>query len=57
MEAIIGISLGIIIIVGIQAACYRFVDWENYHKAVIIATVSAFLGVAAILFIVKIFGG
>ena len=54
MEAIIGISLGVIIIIGIQAACCKFIAWEDHHKAVIIALTSAFLGVLTTLLIMSI---
>ena len=54
MGGIIGISLGVIIIVGIQAVCYKFIAWESYHKAVAIATMLAFLGALATLLIINI---
>ena len=50
----IGILLGIVIVMGIQATCYKFIAYENYHKAVIIALTSAFLGILATLLIVNI---
>ena len=56
MEAVIGIGLGIIIIVGIQTACYKFIAWENYHKAVVIALLSAFLVTLAVMIIMKVAG-
>ena len=54
MEAVIGISLGAVIIIGIQATCYKYVAWESYHKAVAITTMLAFLVVLAIVLIVNI---
>ncbi|KKK62973.1 hypothetical protein LCGC14_2998970 [marine sediment metagenome] len=50
----IGILLGIAIIIGIQTACYKFIAWENYHKAVVIALSSVILGILATLLIVNI---
>ena len=50
----LGISLGIIIIIGIQIACYKFIDYENYKKAVIIALLSVLLGILATLLIMNI---
>lgn len=54
MSGAIGISLGIVIIVGIQAACYKFIAWENYHKAVVIALSSVILGILATILIVNL---
>ena len=54
MSGIIGISLGVIILVGIQTACYKLIAYENYHKAVAIATILAFLGALAVLLIINI---
>ena len=50
----IGILLGIVIVMGIQAACYKFIVWENYHKAVVIALSSVILGILATLLIINI---
>ena len=52
--SIIGISLGAIIIISIQAACYKFIAWENYHKAVVIALSSVVLAILATLLIVNL---
>ena len=54
VEGVIGISLGAIIIVSIQAACYKFISYENYHKAVVIALSSVVLAILATLLIVNI---
>ncbi|KKL21112.1 hypothetical protein LCGC14_2448700 [marine sediment metagenome] len=54
MSGIVGISLGVIILVGIQTACYKLIAYENYHKAVVIALVSVILGILATLLIVSI---
>ena len=54
VTGIIGISLGIVIIVGIQAACYKLIAYENYHKAVVIALSSVIMGILATLLIVSI---
>ena len=54
VTGIIGVSLGIVIIIGIQTACYKFIAYENYHKAVVIALSSAFLGILATLLIIGI---
>ena len=53
-SGVIGISLGVIIIVGIQTACYKLVTYENYHKAVVIALVSVILGILSTLLIINI---
>ena len=50
----LGTFLGIVIIIGIQAACYKFIAWENYHKAVVIALSSVILGVLAALLIINV---
>ena len=56
MSGIIGISLGIIIVIGIQAACYKLITYENenYHKAVVIALSSVIMGILATLLIINI---
>ncbi len=54
MGGIIGISLGIVIIISVQAACYKFIAWKDYPKAVIIALSSTFLGILVTLIIVNL---
>ena len=56
MSGIIGISLGIAIIISIQAACYKFIAWEDYPKAVIIALSSVIIGILAAIIIMKVAG-
>ncbi len=56
MEAIIGISLGVIIIIGIQFVCYALFDEEHARKAIVIALLFAFLVTLAALIIVKVAG-
>ena len=51
---ILGISLGVIIIVGIQIVCYKFIEWENYPKAVVIALTTFILGILTTLLIINI---
>ena len=51
---IIGISLGVVLITGVQAACYKYIAWENYHKAVVIVLSSVIITIATVLFILKI---
>ena len=53
MSGFLGISLGVAIIAGIQFACYKFIAWEDYHKAVVIAISCVLLGILATLFIIK----
>ena len=54
VDGIIGISLGVIIVIGIQIACYKFVAYENYHKAVVIALSSVIMGILVTLLIIGI---
>ena len=54
VKGIVGISLGVIILVGIQTACYKLIAYENYHKAVVIALSSVIIGILATLLIIGI---
>ena len=54
MGGIIGISAGVVIIISVQAACYKFITWENYHKAVVISLSCFLVGILAAIFIVEI---
>ena len=51
---ILGISLGAVLVIGIQLACYKFFAWEDYHKAVVITMSCLFLGVLAAILIMEI---
>ena len=53
-NAIIGISLGIVIVVGVQVACYKFIAYEDYPKAIVIALSATLLGILAILLLISI---
>ncbi len=53
-SGIIGISLGAVLVIGIQFACYKLVAWEDYHKTVAIAMSCVFLGILAAILIIEI---
>ena len=54
MGGIIGISIGIVLIVGIQLACYKLFAWEDYPKATALAMGCVLLGILATIFIMEV---
>jgi len=56
MEAVIGISLGVVLIIGIQFVCYALFDEEHARKAIVIALSSVFIGILAAIIIMKVAG-
>ena len=54
MEAVIGIGLGVVLIIGIQFVCYALFDEEHARKAIVIALSSVFIGILAVLLIINI---
>ena len=56
MEAVIGIGLGVVLIIGIQFVCYALFDEEHARKAIVIALSSVFIGILAAIIIMKVAG-
>ncbi len=55
-EAVIGISLGVVLIIGIQFICYSLFDEEYAQKAIVIALSCLVLVFVIALIMMKIFG-
>ena len=56
MEAVIGISLGIVLIKGIQFVCYALFDEEHARKAIVVALSCVVLGILATMFVMNLTG-
>ena len=54
MEAVIGILLGVVMIIGIQFVCYALFDEDHARKAIVIALLCIVLGIFATLIIVNL---
>ena len=54
MGGVLGISLGVVILVGIQYICYKVLDQENYIKGTIIALSCILIGILAAILIIEV---
>ena len=55
MSGVLGISLGVVIVVGIQYICYKlFNQGIDYIKAVILSLSCVFLGILVTILIIEV---